>query len=580
MLKSLTLMFGASGTDSELKIDPTGITVFVGPNNSGKSLVLREIQGYAASGRSGGLRIVKHLSIDYQDIETVDRLLATRIAKFEGAAARPVSHVRLTRITPSLGNQLELEVDLQHLRERLCEYWKLQQEGTLPEDFEPWAGAFSQYLNLFTIALDGPTRFALTQPRPAGDLIQKPKNHLAALFIDDDARNRVRSIIHDAFERFFVIDPTDSGKLRIRLSDRAPDSSDEEQSYNVRARAFHAAATDIADTSDGVKAFAGLVSALICSDFRVIIVDEPEAFLHPPLARKLGSTMAKLAGERNANVLASTHSSHFLMGCIESGTHMNVIRLTYERGRPTARHLTDSKLSVLMRDPLLRSTGVLSALFHACAVVCEADRDRAFYEEVNLRLSAAGEPSVQDGVFLNAQNKQTIRRIVRPLREMGVPAAAVVDIDIIRNSDLTHLLNDCGVPSQIVHSLGVMKGDIGRNLGMSWDELKRRGISQTQGALRESFEYLLSTLRLYGIFVVPIGEIEHWLSSLGVTVAKDRWLTAIFEKMGNNPTLPDYVRPTIGDVWTFVGEISAWTSNPSRLGMSGYETGRDSPAIE
>ena len=84
-----------------------------------------------------------------------------------------------------------------------------------------------------------------------------------------------------------------------------------------------------------------------------------------------------------------------------------------------------------MRDPLLRSTNVLNALFHRGAIVCESDVDRSFYQEVNARLlvDSAG---IRDSVFLNAQNKQTVRRLVEPLRKMGIPAVAVVDIDILK----------------------------------------------------------------------------------------------------------------------------------------------------
>jgi hypothetical protein len=36
-----------------------------------------------------------------------------------------------------------------------------------------------------------------------------------------------------------------------------------------------------------------------------------------------------------------------------------------------------------MRNPLLRSTGVLSGLFYEFVIVTEADADRAFYQEIN-----------------------------------------------------------------------------------------------------------------------------------------------------------------------------------------------------
>jgi hypothetical protein len=89
--------------------------------------------------------------------------------------------------------------------------------------------------------------------------------------------------------------------------------------------------------------------------------------------------------ERKGNVFASTHDSHFLMGCIEVGKPVNVVRLTYQDQVATVRLLEAGRLRTMMRDPLLRSTGVMDALFHQGAVVCEADGDRAFYREVYQR---------------------------------------------------------------------------------------------------------------------------------------------------------------------------------------------------
>jgi ABC-type polar amino acid transport system ATPase subunit len=396
LLKTLTLKFGPNGANSALSIDPKSMTVFVGPNNSGKSLVLREIRQFAEEGKTAGRKIVETLKIAFPSRAAAQRLIESRRAELPAGRSLQENNIWVARTIPSTGNIAQLEIDLPHMLNRIEEYGT-KKEGT-PEK-EPWNGIFAQFISLFTIALDGKTRFALTESRPAGDLQRAPTNHLAALFCDDAARLRVREITFDAFGLYFVIDPTNLGSLRIRMSLRPPIDNAEEQAVDQRARDFHSRATDIDLLSDGVKAFTGLISALMSSDFRVILVDEPEAFLHPPLARKLGSTMASLAEKRFANVFASTHSASFLMGCIESGTKTNIVRLTYGQGKATARHLDDSKLTTLMRDPLLRSTGVLSALFHSSAIVCEADRDRAFYEEINSRLGAGGARAAQTRYF-------------------------------------------------------------------------------------------------------------------------------------------------------------------------------------
>ena len=106
-----------------------------------------------------------------------------------------------------------------------------------------------------------------------------------------------------------------------------------------------------------------------------MLIDEPEAFLHPTLSRKLGREMATLANERDGNIFASTHSSSFLKGCVESGTPTNIVRLTYSAPKATARALAPEKLKELMRDPLLRTAGLLDALFYHGIVVGEGDSE-------------------------------------------------------------------------------------------------------------------------------------------------------------------------------------------------------------
>jgi hypothetical protein len=237
------------------------------------------------------------------------------------------------------------------------------------DDIDRWGSSlyernpFTNFAWLFTLRLDGKTRLALVEERESGDLSQQPpQNHLMALFRDDVARKRISNITADAFGKYFVIDPTGMKTLRIRMSDRAPADKAEEQSLDERARAFHAAAIEIVHLSDGIKAFTGLIAAVLSSDFRILLIDEPEAFLHPPLSRALGRVLTQLAAERDASVVAATHSPDFVMGCIQSGIPLNLVRLTFDGSIATARLLAPATLKTLMSDPLLRSTGVIKCL--------------------------------------------------------------------------------------------------------------------------------------------------------------------------------------------------------------------------
>ena len=51
MIKRLNLKFGSAKGEAALQLEVTPITVFVGPNNSGKSKILREIQYFCREGQ-------------------------------------------------------------------------------------------------------------------------------------------------------------------------------------------------------------------------------------------------------------------------------------------------------------------------------------------------------------------------------------------------------------------------------------------------------------------------------------------------------------------------------------------------
>jgi hypothetical protein len=564
MLRTVVLRFGADESDTPLRFTPGPMTVFVGPNNSGKSLALREIEDFIESGGESVGEIISRLALHLPPEEEIRALIESRTVDTAGSGAVRVVRLRSPgeyarrRATDTAEPVVEQTVALEPL---LAAASRADQpaEGDLER-------LCRDLLALFTLRLDGQTRLALTHPQAAGPLASHPTNHLGALFRDDEARSRIREITADAFGLYFVIDPTEGTHFRVRMAERAPMDEEEEQAVTDRSRLFHGRAHDVDSLSDGVRAFTGLAAAVLSAEYRIMLVDEPEAFLHPPLTRKLGKRLTQLATERGANLLAATHSPDFVMGCITSGQAVNIVRLTYRRGVPGARLLAADKLETMMRDPLLRSTGVLGALFHEGAVVCEADADRVFYAEVNERLLAHEQGGADGVVFLNAQNKQTVRRIVRPLREMGLPAVALLDLDLLKGrEDFRDLLSAAFVPEVFWDP---------------WEELRRRmhqkmntadykdgGIYRLQGEPREVADRLLEGLTEYGVFLVPAGELECWLPELEVGGHGPEWLTGVFRRMGSDPADPGYRAPGRGGVWSFMQRVAAWIGDPRRKGM-------------
>lgn len=554
MIKNLRLKFGKGPCSVAEQISTTPVTVFVGPNNSGKSKVLSEIHRFCTSGQKNTTDvIVDEIEFNvFTAAEANDKINRVTLKPHAAESVLP-DHI----IVGKRGTRHQLD------RARLIQAF---------ENTNTQANLFCQwYLQYNTLILDGQSRIGLINQQAAGDLQQPPHTSFQVLFRDDTRRTEVRRIIHDAFNAYFAIDPTNLGQLRLRLSSRAPHSHMEERGIHEEAVHFHSAALPIEQASDGVKAFTGMITETIAGDPAVLLIDEPEAFLHPSLAFKLGDEIARASLGSEKRLFVSTHSPNFVMGCIQSGAPVNIVRLTYRNGTATARVLPNDDILRLMRNPLLRSTGVLSGLFYEFVVVTEADADRAFYQEVNERLQRyKPEIGISNCLFINAQNKQTVQTIIRPLRDLGIPAAGIVDIDVLKEggSVWASFLESAFVPEIERNSLSTTRSAVKQRFDQSGKDMKRDGgIQLLAGGDKEAAKNLLERLAEYGLFAVPHGELESWLKQLGATGHGPNWLISIFEKMGEDPTNANYLKPTDDDVWQFLGQVKHWLTNANRKGI-------------
>lgn len=557
MIRTIQLKAGTTADSAPLSVNLSPVTVFVGPNNSGKSMALREIEQWCTTAGDPAGSVVASLVFEPWTVQELEAFLAehtvNKIDVDTALISRPTAvgtlegHIHI----PGAANEIN-----QGLQSR---------------------GHMAQVFAFLTTRLDGQNRLALVEDAEDPDFARKALFPIGVLFRDDTLRASVRQMIHRAFGRYLVIDPTRGGYLRYRLSDSAPQDVEEERGWGPRSIAFHSAATLVASpsASDGVKAYTGILTSLMAGKPRVTLIDEPEAFLHPSLSHQLGKDICTHLATESQRVIVSTHSAHFLMGCVAGSAAINIVRLTYANGVATARVLPSEKLKPMLRNPLLRSIGVLSALFHNTVVVTEADADRAFYQEVNQRLLNAQDPrGIENCIFLNAQNKQTVWSIVKPLRELGIPAVGVVDLDVLKEGGAVWAkpMDGAFVPAAARPGHEAVRSRLlaafQRIDGYNEKTMKRDGgIQQLQAEDRQAATDFFDQLDNYGIFVVRGGELERWLPELNISRSKETWLKGIFEAMGEDSAKSDYVQPAQGDVWDFVGKMSTWLSDPLRRGM-------------
>ncbi len=554
-IKRLVFFAGSSATIPELDVAIQTIAILVGPNNSGKSLALRELEEWCF-GVNGNRKVIKDVKLRPFD-DSNDAISVLQ---------RYVQDPPAGQLAPKKNNE-----EAMFIRQHGFKVGRYGQRDlwVYPSELADEQILRSQILGILTIRLDGRTRFSMSDAQASGNLAQPPTSPLWGLFVDDAAREEVAEFSREAFRLSFVIDPTMMQHFMARLSEEVPPSKEVEQGLGTPSREFHKRAQPLGSFSDGVQAAVGIVAAVLSSEHSIILIDEPEAFLHPPLTRTLGRYLAKMSVRQDSSLIVSTHSSQFLLGALESHASTQVIRLTYEQGVGTARTLEVSVIRTLVQDPLIRSTNVLNALFHRSAIVTESDNDRAFYDEVNQRL-VRKQRGVPDSIILNAQNWQTTARIVSALRSLGIPAVALVDLDSIRATGpcFAELMKACGISEEARHTLNEARSKIIEPLRNAGNELKLNGIEALSSPHKEELVELLAKYAEFGLFLVPVGELESWLKNLGAQGKKTAWLVNMFGKLGDSEENPQYVEPGQDDVWEFLDSIARWIADPNRQGLN------------
>lgn len=562
MITALHLEFGHSPSGQNEIVESSPITVFVGPNNSGKSKVLSEIYHYCTRGE----RDVNNVIVGIIEFEELSRESAIKIIKrntLQSITGENMSDDEI--IFGNIRNWKKFKIE--ELIYNLTYSTKIG-----PKTYNSNIEILCKYfLSFKTLMLSGENRINLVNEQPARDFQQPPETSFQVLLRDDKKRAELRRIVYEVFDKYLVVDPTGLAKLRLRLSTKEPSSIEEERGIDDKAIKFHEAAQPIDLAGDGVKAFVGIMAEIIAGDPEILLIDEPEAFLHPAISHKFGKEIAIASGSQKKNLFVSTHSSSFVMGCIQSGVPVNIVRLTYRDNVPTARILSSEKIVTLMRNPLFRSTGVLEGLFYEFVVVTEADTDRAFYQEINERLlREKSDWGIPNCLFLNAQNKQTVPTILKPLRELGIPAAGIVDIDVLKDGgqNWAKFLDGGFIPIIEQDSLANLRSAISTKFCESGKDMKRNGgVNILTREDKEAANNLFDRLEEYGIFVVRKGELETWLRELGASGHGPKWLVDVFERMGEDPNHADFLHPGENDVWSFVSEIRKWLIDPNKKGI-------------
>jgi len=485
-----------------------GITCIVGANNVGKSRFLRDITSTLLNSDAQ--------TVTFSELKTikpiVDEAIAWRFMEEVGTKSTdPQGHVA-PRFTPLNGGQgLTVHEFLRHYRVAGPAV------GPAISFFTWYASAGS----LVAAASGGAGNFAM----------EGMSHPLARVFRDGSLEQELSDLAQESFNLPLTLDRI-NGDVRLRVGSvdiPVPPLNRPSLEYANAVRNL----PTLDEQGDGIKSFFGLALNVIAGSAQILLIDEPEAFLHPAQARTLGRWLRREAARRNLQVVLATHDKDLLLGLIDSDgdSVVNIVRITREKGLNRFRQLSHDEISAVWKDPVLRYSNVLQGLFHGKVVICESDADCRFYRAVLDQL--AGETSrrsiADDILFVPSGGKRRVASMATALTRLGVKTYAIVDFDILRSrSDVIEVVQ--GIGRQWTDEMGFEYKSMAREVNQSqrWNELKHQGLAGLPaGSAFVAGDHLVKMLRECSILVVPVGEMEDFDKSSNLHGAA--WVSQMLE---------------------------------------------------
>ena len=550
----------SDGTTVEL--DPNDVVVLVGPNNAGKSAALFELEEQVAGlSQNIVVRSVKIIkSGTKEDFSMfVERNLRTSISN----GSRTYSGYG---ININVGNST------------LAEFWPDRMDILRP---------------LFCKRLLTETRITDSNPQNSIDILSEPPTHPIHLLLDEDTEYRISEYFQRAFGENLIVSRQGGRLLHLLVGQRPIPNyrAREDRVSRSYIERLSSATKPLLEQGDGMRSFASVVLHLLASVTpTILLLDEPEAFLHPPQAKLVGEIIAHETSER-AQLIVATHSQDVLNGLVDGASErLRILRIQRVGNVNRVKELDKGLMKRVGSDSLMKYSSVLAGVFHERVIICESDADCLFYSSI-LDVPDVHKGHQLDVHFVHANGKDRMADLASTLVALDVPVDVIADIDILRNpstfrkitealggdwsviqplvgavkAGIEHrnpLLNSGQIKSGIkdildeVPDIGGFPKEQQRQIeslfrsASPWEAVKQAGkaaIPQGQASLM--FEQLTDSCKQFGLWIVPVGELEGFCRYVGGH--GPGWVSRVLENydLANAPELDD-ARVFMRDIWS------------------------------
>lgn len=511
--------------DSSLDIQPNDIVVFVGPNNSGKSQSLRDI--FSLAGENARTVVVKDVTLIKGDLKELQEQL------FAYSSVRNENN--------------------NHIEYRGYQYniygWQMStysSDKTLKDSLRNF---------LFSL-LKTEDRLSISNPPQAIDRNEQKTHPIHYLLFDKNYQRIVSQYFNEAFGYDVTPDYASRKQIPLCMGEIPQLEAGDAPNVMEMLETLLDSYPKVHEQGDGMRSFAGIVLHLVLKNYGTFLIDEPESFLHPPQALILGKVIGELLGE-NRQAFISTHSEDVIKGLMEKcPERIKVVRITRNGNVNSFAVLNNEQFKNIWGDPILKHSNIMSSLFHKNVVLCESDADCRFYSII-LDYLKTQEGHYSETLFIHCGGKQRMKQVVMALRSLSIDFRCVPDIDVLNDKNTVRSLfeacggtwgedieanyrrfssnlnggNDSISKSELkmkidrlldeysndnLTSKEIKKLTADLKLETKWSSLKSGGQSVIPaGQAKTAFNDLMSAFRSVNMFVVPVGELERFVTEEG-----------------------------------------------------------------
>ena len=530
----------------ELKHDD--IVVFVGPNNVGKSRILKDLRNYIIKDPISNKIIVKNVEYEEENFNSEN---------MKAYFSRNFPQTEIGRYSVNIGYRGQIYTYGEH------EFGEISNGG----------GFF--YKTLFSF-LSTEERLNMTAPIYLANIQQNKVsfNIMKKLEKDEEAIKRLNKVLNSCFGKGVDITETEYQNSLYKVYKFGEEDEINEIIKSNTRNAISKLETleDLSEQGDGIRSAVAILSSLIAEEHSIYFMDEPETFLHPPQARVLGNNIVELSEGKQCFI--STHNIDLIKGILEKKSNrVKIVKIDRDGDKNKIDQLKSESIEKISDDKNLKYSNILDGLFYKQVVLCENESDCKFYAAV---LENVCQNTYQNTLFCGVGGKSQFKMVGPLLKDAKINYIVIADLDLIDDKERLKGLVDSieenkydeikkdhldfltlfesekeitkrkqlEIKKEILDIFDASKSDeymseanakkiksLLKNVN-SLSLLKEEGSkSVPEGDCKNKYKKILKTLESLNVYLVECGEIENFVPQIKGHGPK--WVEEVFKKYPN-----------------------------------------------